>query len=317
MRTVFIGSTKRGFLALQTLFDAGATVVGIVSIDQHAHETDRYEEKIAALAKSKDVPLWQMATLKDADYPAIIADLNPDLIFVVGCRVLLPETITSIPKHGCLAIHDSLLPAYRGFAPLQWSIINGEDYTGVTLFYLNERMDEGDIVMQKKVNIGPDEMAGEIYDRLNAAAVYMIRQQYPLLASGKASRKKQPGKGATYTCSRCPADGWIDWNQDTVRIYNTIRALGQPFPGAFTSYKGAKLFLWQAQIVKSPTVYVGRIPGRVIGVSSKDGWVDVLTKDGVLRLLTVQCEGGPVMPAASVITSIRSSLGMSFQELRP
>jgi methionyl-tRNA formyltransferase len=150
MRTLFIGGTKRGYLTLKRLIRDGANVVGIVSLLQNAHEVERYEKPIKTLAEEYKIPLYETKWLKDKYYEQIIAEnIKPDIAFVVGCRVLLPKDIYKIPSLGTFAVHDSFLPDYRGFAPLNWSIINGEDNTGVTLYCLNELMDGGDIVAQK------------------------------------------------------------------------------------------------------------------------------------------------------------------------
>src|SRR5262249_15375446 len=147
-------------------------------------------------------------------------------------RILIPEKIYQLPPRGTLAIHDSLLPEYRGFAPLNWSILNGEDHLGLTLFYVSESMDGGDIVAQKRIQIGPDDSAPAIYDRVCQATTVLILETYPLLAAGTAPRSSQDYSKGTFTCARTPADGLIDWDLSTRAIYNRIRALTHPYPGA-------------------------------------------------------------------------------------
>jgi methionyl-tRNA formyltransferase len=315
MRVVFIGSTKRGYETLKALLEAGADVVGVVSLAQHAHETGRFEGAITDLTAQYHVPCIETQWMKDRDYAALLVDeWQADVAFIVGCRVLIPRAVYEAPRLGSLAVHDSLLPEYRGFAPLNWAILNGEDHTGVTLFYLSEAMDDGDIVLQQAVPIGPDETAPMVYEKVCQATVDVVLDGHARLVSGNAPRIPQVDGVGSYTCSRTPLDGCIDWARSTTETYDLIRALTQPYPGAYTHYKGRKLLVWAAEPAP-PVNYVGRIPGRVVGLSSAEGWVDVLTTDGILRLTSVQLEGGEPTAPASVIRSVRASLGLNPVEL--
>jgi methionyl-tRNA formyltransferase len=314
MRIVFIGSTKRGYLTLKALIDQG-NVVGVISLKQHAHETENYETKIEELTIKQNVPHLRTKWMKDRDYADLIANTwKPDVIFIVGCRIIIPSEIYKIPPEGTLAVHDSLLPEYRGFAPLNWAIINGKSKTGVTLFYLNEKIDEGDILIQKEVPISENESAPELYEKICNATVNTVKDGYDLIKTKRVKPVSQVNKEGTYTCSRNPNDGLIDWNQSTKDIYNLIRALENPYPGAFTYYLNKKLIIWQAKPVENPKNYVGRIPGRIVSIN-KDNTVDVLTGNGLLNITIVQFEDGePVLPS-KIIKSIRSSLGISPQDL--
>jgi methionyl-tRNA formyltransferase len=254
--------------------------------------------------------------MKDRNYQEIIArDIRPDLIVVVGCRILLPAAIYEYPRLGTVAVHDSLLPHYRGFAPLNWSIINGEDHTGVSLFYVNDTMDGGDIVAQKRVPIGPADTAPMVYERVCDATVDLIVEMYPLLASGTAPRRPQLEGTGSVTCRRTPEDGLIDWKQTPAQVSNLIRGLTAPYPGAFTFYEGRRLTIWRAEPVAAAPQYVGSIAGAVVGLAKADGHVDVLTGDGVLRIFEVQREGENRTAASSVIASIRGKLGLDALEL--
>jgi methionyl-tRNA formyltransferase len=316
MKTLFIGGTKRGYLTLKTLIEGGANIVGIVSLLQDAHEVERYEEPIKTLAEQYKIPLYETKWMKDKDYDEIIAkDIKPDIAFVVGCRILLPKDVYKIPPLGTLAVHDSLLPEYRGFAPLNWSIFNGEDHTGVTLYCLNELMDGGDIVAQKCIPIEAEDTAPLVYERVCEATVNIISEAYHLLSQGKTSRIPQNYDVGSFTCTRAPADGLIDWSQPTTAIYNQIRALTYPYPGAFTFLDGKRLMLWKAKPVNNPPAYKGRIPGRVVNISKSEECVDVLSGDGILRIYEVQLEGEDKTAAANVIKSIKSTLGLRISDL--
>jgi methionyl-tRNA formyltransferase len=316
MKVLFIGGTKRGYLALQTLIEAGAELVGVLSLRQDEHETERYERPIAELASKLRVLLYETKWLTDRDYADIIRNRwRPDIAFIVGCRLRLPREIYTAPPAGTLAVHDSCLPQYRGFAPLNWAILNGADHTGVTLFYVTEQVDAGDIVAQQRVPIGPDDTVSEVYERVCAATASLLRETYPLLAEGRAPRRPQDEAQATYTCPRVPDDGLIDWTAGTRAIYNQIRALTHPYPGAFTYLDVRRLTIWRAAPVVPAPHHVGRIPGRVVAVDRSRGTVDVLTGDGVLRLHEVQLEGDDPQPAAAMIRSIRATLGLRIPDL--
>ncbi|MGD8451511.1 MAG: methionyl-tRNA formyltransferase [Phycisphaerae bacterium] len=316
MRTLFIGGTRRGHAALAALLAQHADVCGVISLEQHAHETERYEEPMRSLAAQAGAPCYETRWLKDRDYAALLRDdLRPDVAFVVGCRVVIPPEVYEVPPRGTLAVHDSLLPANRGFAPLNWALLNGADHTGVTLFCLSERTDAGDIVSQERVPIGPDDTAPQVYERVCAATVRLVCAAHQTLLAGELPRIAQDESAATWCCPRTPEDGLIDWSAPTARVYNQVRALTRPYPGAFTYHDGRRLYVWRARPLADAPTYAGRVPGAVVGISREHGTVDVLTGDGVLRLEEVQVAGGDPVAAATVITSIRDRLGLSLPAL--
>lgn len=316
MRIVFIGGTKRGFLTLSSLIGNGAEVVGVVSLQQDAHEVDRYEERIRQLSEAHGLPLFETKFMKDRDYGRLLKDeLNADLAIAVGVRVLISESIYDAPKFGTVALHDSLLPEYRGFAPLNWSIINGEKEMGVTAFFLNEKMDGGDIVDQIRVEIDELDTGPALYEKVCDATVELVDKICCKFETGEIKGTTQNYAEGSFTCSRIPSDGMIDWKCSTDVISNLVRSLTHPYPGAFTFYKNSRLFVWKAAPIVEPPKYVGRIPGRVVGISKDEGWVDVLTGDGVLRMEEVQIEGGTIVAAADVITSVKLSLGLDLYQL--
>ena len=266
MRVLFVGSTRRGFLVLEALVESGAELVGVISLRQHGHETERYERAIADLAREKGIPLHETQSMQECDYAGLLREeLKPDVAFVVGCRVMIPPEVYEVPPLGMWAAHDSFLPEYRGFAPLNWSIINGEDHTGLTLFRLSETMDGGDVLVQRRIPIGPDDTAPEVYERVCHVTVQLVLDAHERLQRGTARAKSQDVTTGSICCSRSPADGLLDWSLPTDRIYALVRALTHPYPGAFTVVQGRRLTVWRARPVPNSPRYVGRIPGKVVG----------------------------------------------------
>jgi methionyl-tRNA formyltransferase len=315
MRCFLIVGTKRGYLTLKALVENGANVVGVISQRQDEHEIERFEGPIRELAGESSIPHFETKWFKDRDYAEVITASGADITLVVGCRVLIPKQVYEAPRLGTLAVHDSFLPEYRGFAPLNWAIINGEDHTGVTLFYVTELMDGGDIVGQKRVPIYPSDAAPVVYSRVCEATVELVLECYPQLASASAALTPQDYREGTLTCSRTPADGIIDWSRQTKTLFDQVRALTWPYPGAYTYYNGRKLIIWTASCPPRIPNYVGRIPGRVVAVAKQDGYADVLTGDGILRIGDVQLEGEDRTVAANVIRSVRVALGLRTEDL--
>jgi methionyl-tRNA formyltransferase len=316
MRIVFFVGTRRGFLTLGAAVEAGMEVCGIVSLEQDAHEAERFELPIAELAAAHGIPLVQTKFLSDASrFSALMTEWQPELGFVVGARVLIPQSVIDAVPGGLLAAHDSLLPAYRGFAPLNWAIINGESETGVTLFLLSEAMDAGLVFGQAVLTIAPDETAPALYQRIGAATITLVIDAWRSALAGTLTGTPQNEAAASYTCPRIPADGLIDWTRPTAELVRLVRALTYPYAGAFTFYRGERLFVWSAEVVTPSPRYVARLPGRVVGLDKYSGSVDVLTGDGVIRLREVGTDSEHNLRPIDVIKSIRVSLGLDPMDL--
>jgi len=231
-----------------------------------------------------------------------------DLMFVVSWRYLIPAKVYQRARLGTFVFHDSLLPKYRGFAPTVWAIIKGENHTGVTLFEISEEMDTGDIVGQERVPIGPDEAIEVVIERVTRTYLTLLERNLEGLTKGTAPRYPQDHSQATYTCRRLPEDNLINWNSTSTSIYNLIRAVSYPYPGAYTYLSGQRIRVWSAQPVPNACPYVGRIPGRVVDVRHGEGSV-ILTGDGQLLLTQVQKEKGETVCASEILNSPSQTLG--------
>lgn len=230
-----------------------------------------------------------------------------DLMFAVNWRYLIPARVFEQARLGAYVFHDSLLPAYRGFSPTVWALMNGEDHTGVTLFEMVEQYDSGAIIGQTRVPIAPDDTITAVTERVTEAYLRLLETHLNALMQGNAPRYPQDESQATYTCKLLPEDFRIDWSWPTARIYNLIRAVTTPYAGAYTHLNGHKLTVWGAQTLPNTRRYVGRIPGRVIEIHPGTG-VAVLTGDGALLLTRVQLEGEQPASADTILHKLSFTL---------
>jgi methionyl-tRNA formyltransferase len=253
--------------------------------------------------------------LADASVAAIEAavdDLRPDCVVVSSYDRILPAAL--LARCPFVNVHYAPLPEYRGRATVNWAILNRRADTAMTVHVLVPELDAGPILFQQRLPIGRHDTVTDLYARLNEL------QRMHLAAAVERHLVGDPGTpqddgAASYGCTRVPADGDIDWSAPTEDVYALVRALTEPFPGAFTHLEGRRLVIWRATPLEAPRRWVGRIPGRVVGRSAEAGWVDVLTGDGVLRLETVQLEGRPREAPTGVIRSVRATLGLRPAEL--
>jgi methionyl-tRNA formyltransferase len=211
-------------------------------------------------------------------------------------------------------VHYSPLPQYRGRANVNWAIINDEPCAAITIHKISPDLDEGNILFQQLIPIHLDDTVADLYDRLNQIQEQNLGGTIVKAFHGYEG-VQQNNSEATYGCTRLPEDGEINWLASTRSIYCLVRALVDPFPGAYTYFQGKKLLIWQAKPVDNPPIYIGRIPGRIIGRSKTEGFVDVLTGDGVLRIIEVQILGEERTAAANIIKSVKSTLGLQTSEL--
>lgn len=308
MRVAVLCATRRGYRVLEHLIallpDAELVVF---SFREEAHEPP-FMNEIRTLAESSGAQFFEARNVGAARWREFWETTPVDLMLVVGWRYLIPAEVYEHIPLGCYVFHDSMLPVYRGFAPTVWAILNGEDQTGVTLFAIGPSVDDGDIIDQKPIAIGPDDAVADVMERVTLAALEILETALPSLISGTAARTPQEHERATYTCKRLPSDNVIDWSADTMAIYNLIRAVTRPYPGAFTHLDGRKLIVWGARRLDVVPKYVGRIPGRVVDIRRGEGVV-VLTGDGALLLTTIQIEGDSPARADEVIDSLATTLG--------
>jgi methionyl-tRNA formyltransferase len=285
MRSVVFAYQDVGYVCLEVLLALGADVVAVFTHDDDPAEHIWFRS-VRGLAERHALPVFAPERLDSNEWLARLRGWDPDFIFSFYYRRLLPAAVLGTARRGAFNLHGSLLPKYRGRCPVNWVLIHGEPETGVTLHHMVAKPDAGDIVAQRRVPIADDDTAHTLYAKLTTEAAALLRETYPLLVAGTAPRLVQDRARASYFGGRTPADGLIDWAQSARRIYNLVRAVTHPYPGAFTHWHGRPLLIWQARVEGGEGGE--RPPGTVVGI---DDALVVQAGAGRLRALRVQLAG--------------------------
>jgi methionyl-tRNA formyltransferase len=300
MRIVFIGTGAIGVPTLNALQRSEHELVAVVT--QPDKPAGRDQELAAspikkALGRNQMVPIFQPRRIKDPESIAHIRQCNPDVLVVVAYGQILPRDLLEIPALACLNLHASLLPRWRGAAPIQAAIAGGDQETGVTVMYMDEGLDTGDILLQRKTGISPEETARSLHDRLATIAPPALLESLRLLRDGKAPRQKQDNALATYAPKLKREDGRIDWSQPAEVIERKIRAYN-PWPGAFTEIAGRALKVFSAAVVDCSGT-----PGEIL---DRDMELIIAAGRHALSLGEVQLEGKRRMSASEFLRGYRS-----------
>ena len=291
MRVVVMAYQDIGYVCLDELLSLGANVAAVVTHPDDPREAIWFRS-VADRARSAGVPVLQPASVNRPEVADEIARLAPDVIFSFYFREIVSREILALPSHGALNLHGSLLPRYRGRCPVNWVLVHGETETGVTLHYMEPRPDTGDIVAQLVVPIAEEVTALTLNRKLGVAARALLRETFPRLVAGTAPRIPQDHTQASYFGGRRPEDGRLVWSQTARQLYNLVRAVTHPYPGAFTSWRGQQLFVWRARALEEAPVAA---PGEVVAISSQG--ILVAAGGGALLLDQVQLAGEDEQPA--------------------
>ena len=295
LRTVFMGTPDFALQTLQGLIDAGCKMVGVYTQPDRPKGRGKQlaAPPVKELAQKYDIPVYQPLKLRQPEAVAELEALAPDLIVVVAYGQILPKSVLEIPAHGCINVHASLLPKYRGAAPINKAIIDGETETGITTMYMDVGLDTGDMLVKKTLSIGPEETAGELHDRLASLGRETMEETLRQLCAGTLQREVQDDEQSTYASMMKKEDGRIDWNLSAQEIHNHVRGL-DPWPGAYTTLNGELLKLAET----SPEAAEG-LPGSVIA-ADKNG-VCVACGSGSLRIQQLQLAGRKRLAAADFL----------------
>lgn len=242
MRILFMGTPEFAQVSLQALLDDGRQVVCVIT-QPDKPKGRGYEmamSDVKKLALEKNIPVHQPVTLKDGAIMPLLEEYRPDIIVVVAYGQILPEYVLSFPKYGCINIHGSLLPKYRGAAPIQRAVIDGEKVSGVTSMYMEKGLDTGDMLIKRELPISPEITAGEYHDALAVLGGEVLLETLDKIKEGTLTPEKQNDSLSTYASQLSKAEGEIDWNNTSEAIYNKVRGLN-PWPMAY-SFIGGKRF---------------------------------------------------------------------------
>ena len=306
MDIVFMGTPDFARASLEKLFDEGHNILGVFTNEDKpkGRGMKLTISPVKEFAISKDIPVYQPKTLKkNTEMIETIKMLKPDVICVVAYGKILPKEILEIPKYGCINVHGSLLPKYRGAAPIQWAVINGEKTTGVTTMYMNEGMDTGDMILKQEVEIGEDETTGELWERLEKIGAELLVKTLREIELGIAPRMKQ-GNDFTLAPMLDKKMSKIEWNNKTAKeIKDLVRGLN-PIMGAYTFFKGKKIKFWRVDIAKEDEITVENLDflgnGVVLLSNPKDG-LYIKAKEGIIKVLEIQGENGKKMPISDFL----------------
>lgn len=296
MRIMFMGTPDFSTPCLEALVKAGHDVVGAVSQPDKPQGRGRklVPTQVKQAAMRLGLPVFQPEKLRDGEFERILLGVDPELIVVVAYGKILPGFVLDYPKYGCINVHASLLPKYRGAGPIQRAIIDGEKVTGVTTMYMSEGLDEGDILLSRATEIAPDETAGELFDRLSELGAELLIETIEEIESGRAVRTKQDDALSSYAPMLKKEDGDIDWNKTAAEIVNLVRGTN-PWPMAYTRYEGETMKVISA---RADGGWIGGEPGKILEIVSnpdKSKSLAVGCADGRVLIDELQFKGGKRM----------------------
>ena len=303
---LLLGMGPTALSALESL----AARFRVVGLFRDARSSPDGTDEVVERARALMIPVFSDLSIDGVE--RVVGQSRPDCTVVSSYDRILPSRVLSNSRF--VNVHYAPLPEYRGRANVNWAVINDEPETAITIHVIAPGLDAGNILYQRRIPIGADDTVRELYTRLNEVQREVLGETVARYISGYAG-EPQDETAATYGCTRVPDDGEINWSDSTRRIYALIRALAPPYPGAHTYLGARRVTILRAAPLANAPHYVGRIPGRVVGRSSKHGHVDVLTGDGVLRIHEVMTADSIAAPAAVFIESTKQTLGLRTADL--
>ena len=309
MKVVFMGTPDFAVGTLEAIIEAGHEVVLVVT------QPDKPKGRSGALqfppvkecAVAHGIEVFQPVKIRMEENVEYLKNYDADIFVVAAFGQILPKSILDMPKHGCINVHASLLPKYRGAAPIQWAVINGDPVTGVTIQQMDIGVDTGDIIVTKELAIEADETGGGLFDKLAAVGAEACLEAMEQIENGTATRTPQKHEEATHVSMISKEFGNIDWHKSAVEIERLIRGLN-PWPSAYTKLDGKTFKIWKAEVVEENT---NAEPGTIVAIEKNS--LKVQTGEGVLSLLEVQLEGKKRMDAGSFLRGYSVAEGIVLQ----
>jgi len=294
MRILLVSGIGMGWQCAKALLEKKMGLVSIFSLPESMSGRSGYKD-FSELGRKYGIEVHKYEDINCNESISKIKQVAPDLILVIGWSGIIGEEILKIPKKGVIGHHPTLLPKHRGNAPIPWTLINGLAKSGVTLFYLEKEIDNGGIAGQKEFNVDFSDDASSLYSKATEATVSLLLETLPKIEKGILKPVAQDRMRASRWGKRKPEDGIMDWNSMSIYLYNWIRGLAHPYPGAFTFLGDKKLIVWKARISESKK---NGKPGEVL---STGGGITVKTGDGAILVEKVQLEGGDEVEAAEFV----------------
>ena len=312
MKIVFMGTPDFAEKSLEAVYNAGHEILAVVTNPDRpkGRGMKMVASPVKEFAVSKNLKIYQPEKVrKNVEFIEEIKKLEPDVICVVAYGKILPKEILEIPKLGCINVHGSLLPKYRGAAPIQWAVINGEKVTGVTTMYMDVGMDTGDMILKEKTKIAPDETTGELWDRLAKIGADLLVKTLEQIENKTAPRIPQ-GKEFSMAPMLDKEMSKIDWESKTAQeIKNLVRGLN-PIMGTYAYLNGKKIKIWKVDVVKANSEDTKN--GTVLKSDSKDG-LYIKAKDGVIKVLEIQGENAKRMNIQDFLRGNQIEVGSIFE----
>ncbi|MGB9885544.1 MAG: methionyl-tRNA formyltransferase [Moorellales bacterium] len=311
MRLVFCGTPDFALPSLKRLASSRHRVLAVVTQPDRPKGRGRIPQPppVKQLAQKLGLEVRQPDKIKDPDFLAWLDSLRPEVLVVVAYGRILPPEMLDLPSRGSINLHASLLPRYRGAAPIHWAVINGETETGVTTMYITPELDAGDIILQRAVPIGERDTAGSLHDRLAEVGAELLVETLDRVEQGEAPRRPQEAGQATYAPPLKPEDEKIDWRWPARTVYNRVRGLN-PWPGAYGRWRGKRVKVWWVELGERLAAGEHK-PGTIVAVDERG--IEVACGDGqAVRIQQLQPEGKAVMTAAEFIRGYRPYIGEAW-----
>ncbi|MEW5921794.1 MAG: methionyl-tRNA formyltransferase [Bacillota bacterium] len=311
---VFLGSAPFALPSLRQLLQGGYSPVAAVTRPDRPAGRGKKMTATPVKEEAQEHHLDVYQPESKGQLLEILHKLQPQLLINVAYGMILPDAVLALPPWGCLNLHPSLLPRYRGAAPIQRALMAGESVTGVTLMYMAVRLDAGDIILQEPVAVEPEDNFGTLHDRLANTGAALLLQGLNLLTRGQAPRVPQDDKLATFAPPLSREEEEINWSDPAEKIFNLVRALA-PFPGAFTRFRGMRLKIWKTGLPQPVPEGLegeatGTVPGKICHIGTAS--LAVYCGSGILPLLEVQPESKRRIDARSFVQGYRLQVGESF-----